>query len=162
ARAALDRRPRERRSARPLRRHRLAPHHDRRLARLSSLGERRRAEAAARRLARVAPQTGAIVPRLILLAVTLWTGVAFAVVAERGHLVAYSFDDGRVETGPDTFIVFEHAKGHVDLSEDVWVTPSESVVIEDVPGDGEFPELQGYFPQVDAGKLYVQFYLMPT
>jgi tetratricopeptide (TPR) repeat protein len=102
------------------------------------------------------------VSRLIALAALLWASVAFAVVAERGDLVSYSFDDGRVETGPDTFIVFEHAKGRVDLSEDVYVTAYESVVIEDVPGNGEFPELQGYFPQVDDGKLYVQFYLMPT
>jgi tetratricopeptide (TPR) repeat protein len=102
------------------------------------------------------------VSRLIALAATLWASVAFAVVAERGDLVSYSFDDGRVETGPDTFIVFEHAKGRVDLSEEVYVTAYESVVIEDVPGNSEFPELQGYFPQIDDGKLYVQFYLMPT
>jgi hypothetical protein len=102
------------------------------------------------------------VSRLIALAVVLVARLAHGVVAERGDLVSYSFDDGRVETGPDTFIVFEHAKGRVDLSEDVYVTASESVVIEDVPGDGEFPELQGYFPQIDDGKLYVQFYLMPT
>jgi tetratricopeptide (TPR) repeat protein len=104
--------------------------------------------------------------RLIALALTVWAIfwpiVAGSVVAERGDLVSYSFDDGRVETGPDTFIVFEHAKGRVDLSEDYYATPYESVVLEDVPGDGDFPELQGYFPEVDEGKLYVQFYLMPT
>lgn len=100
--------------------------------------------------------------RLIAVAALLFASAAFAVVAERGDLVSYSFDDGRVETGPDTFIVFEHAKGRVDLSEDVYVTAYESVVIEDVPGNGEFPELQGYFPQVDDGRLYIQFYLMPT
>ncbi len=100
--------------------------------------------------------------RLIAAAVTLYASLAFAVVAERGDLVSYSFDDGRVETGPDTFIVFEHAKGRVDLSEDFYFTPYESVVIEDVPGNGAFPELQGFFPQVDDGKLFVQFYLMPT
>lgn len=100
--------------------------------------------------------------RLIALALVLWVRAALAVVAERGDLVSYSFDDGRVETGPDTFIVFERAKGRVDLSEDFYVTPPESVVIEDVPGNDAFPELQGYFPQVDDGKIYVQFYLMPT
>jgi len=102
------------------------------------------------------------VPRLIALVLALWATVAGAVVTERGDLVSYSFDDGRVETGPDSFVVFEHANGRVDLSEDYYVTAPESVVIEDVPGNGEFPELQGYFPQVDDGKLYVQFYLMPT
>ncbi|HXJ37136.1 MAG TPA: tetratricopeptide repeat protein [Candidatus Eisenbacteria bacterium] len=100
--------------------------------------------------------------RLMALALVLSTSLAFAVVAERGDLVSYSFDDGRVETGPDSFIVFEHANGHVDLSEDYYVTAYESVVIEDVPGNNAFPEIQGYFPQVDDGKLYVQFYLMPT
>jgi hypothetical protein len=92
------------------------------------------------------------VSRLIVLAVLLATRLAAAAVSERGDLVSYSFDDGRVETGPDTFIVFEYAKGRVDLSEDVYVTAPESVVIEDVPGNGEFPELQGYFPQVDDGR----------
>ena len=101
-------------------------------------------------------------PRLIPLAAVLAARLALAVVGERGDLVSYSFDDGRVETGPDTFVVFEHADGRVDLSEDFYVTPHESVVIEDVPGNNAFPELQGYFPEVDDGMLYVQFYLMPT
>jgi tetratricopeptide (TPR) repeat protein len=113
-------------------------------------------------VARVASPAGALVSALIALALTLWARLAFAVVAERGDLVSYSFDDGRIETGPDTFIVFEHAKGRVDLSEDVYVTAYESVVIEDVAGNQAFPELQGYFPQIDDGRLYVQFYLMPT
>jgi tetratricopeptide (TPR) repeat protein len=104
------------------------------------------------------------VPRLtaLLLAVVLHATLAQAVVGRKGDLVSYSFDDGTVETGPDTFVVFEHANGRVDLSEDFYVTPYSSVVIEDVPGNGAFPELQGYFPEVDAGKVYVQFYLMPT
>src|SRR5438046_10333711 len=110
----------------------------------------------------MAPPTGALMSRLIALVAILWASCALAVVAGAADLVSYSFDDGRVETGPDTFIVFEHAKGRVDLSEDVYMTAYESVVIEDVPGNGEFPELQGYFPPVDDGKLYVQFYLMPT
>jgi Flp pilus assembly protein TadD len=101
------------------------------------------------------------VSRLIVLAMLLAARLA-AAASERGDLVSYSFDDGRVETGPDTFIVFEYAKGRVDLSEDVYVTAPESVVIEDVSGNGAFPELQGYFPQVDDGRLYLQFYLMPT
>jgi hypothetical protein len=56
------------------------------------------------------------VSRLIALVLVLAARLAFAVVDERGDLVSYSFDDGRVETGPDTFIVFEYAKGRVDLS----------------------------------------------
>lgn len=99
---------------------------------------------------------------LIALTLVLSATLASAVVTERGDLVSYSFDEGGLETGPDTFTVFEHANGRVDLSEDFYVTAYESVVVEDVPGNDAFPELQGYFPQADDGKLYVQFYLLPT
>lgn len=100
--------------------------------------------------------------RVMGLVLALTASLASAVVLEPGDLVSYSFDDGSVEAGPDTFIVFEHADGRVDLSSDFYVTAYESVVVEDVAGNGAFPELQGYFPQVDDGKLYVQFYLLPT
>jgi len=106
--------------------------------------------------------TRSIVAWPIVAVLGLTASIAAGVVRERGDLVSYSFDDGRTEAGPDTFIVFEHAKGRVDLSEDFYVTPYESVVIEDVPGNDAFPEIQGYFPQIDDGRLYVQFYLMPT
>ena len=96
--------------------------------------------------------------RLIALALVLAARLALAVVDERGDLVSYSFDDGRVETGPDTFIVFEYAKGRVDLSEDVYVTAPESVVIEATCRHPRVPGAAGFFPQVDDGLLYVQFY----
>jgi tetratricopeptide (TPR) repeat protein len=97
-----------------------------------------------------------------LVALVLAGAAAHAGAHRPGDLVSYSFDDGRVETGPDTFVVFEHAKGRVDLSADFWVTPPSSVVVEDVPGDGTFPEIQGYFQEVTQGKLFIEFYLMPT
>ena len=62
-------------------------------------------------------------------------------------LVRYSFDDGAVATGPDTFTVFRNAKGSVQLSTAFHVSGYRSLEIRDVAGDGDFPELQGFFPR---------------
>jgi tetratricopeptide (TPR) repeat protein len=98
----------------------------------------------------------------LVLAAALALAATAAAARPGGDLVSYSFDDGRTETGPESFVVFEHAKGRVDLDNTFFVTAPASVVIEDVPGDGEFPEIQGYFPLFEDKKLYIQFYLMPT
>lgn len=76
--------------------------------------------------------------------------------------VRYSFDDDDVETGPDTFAIFEHARGSVDLSSDYRFSGYHSVEIRDVAGDGDFPELQGYLPLRRSGTLYAHFALMTT
>jgi len=75
-------------------------------------------------------------------------------------LVSYSFDDDTLATGPDTFAVFEKAKGRVHLSSAFRYSGYRSVEIRDVAGDGEFPELQGYFPLRDTGTLYAHFALL--
>ena len=49
-------------------------------------------------------------------------------------LVRYSFDDGIVDTGPDSFRLFQAAKGRVSLSRVYHYSGSYSVEIEDVPG----------------------------
>jgi tetratricopeptide (TPR) repeat protein len=77
-------------------------------------------------------------------------------------LVNYSFDDGLVDTGPATVRVFQQAKGRVSLSRRYRWSGQYAVEIEDVPGDGDFPELQGYFPQRGAGVLYLHFAFMTT
>lgn len=75
-------------------------------------------------------------------------------------LVAYSFDDELVDTGPDTFRVFENARGTVQLSDLFRVSGTRSVEIRDRAGDGDFPELQGRFPLRREGTLFLHFALL--
>ena len=83
--------------------------------------------------------------------------------ADPAHLlVGYSFDDDRTETGPDTFAVYQAARGTVGLSTAFRLSGYRSVELRDVAGDGDFPELQGTFPRRDAGTLYAHFALLTT
>ena len=77
-------------------------------------------------------------------------------------LVRYSFDDGLTATGPDTFTVFRNARGSVQLSTAFHVSGYHSLEIRDVAGDGNFPELQGFFPQRRDGRLFLHFALLVT
>ena len=77
-------------------------------------------------------------------------------------LAQYSFDDSVVETGPDTFAIFQNARGSVRLSWSDHFSGYRSIEIRDVSGDGDFPELQGYFPLRSHGTIYLHFALMIT
>ena len=66
--------------------------------------------------------------------------------ASANIVVSYSFDDDNVATGPDTFRVFNYAKGNVNLTSTYCHSGYRSVEIRDAAGDKAFPELQGYFP----------------
>jgi tetratricopeptide (TPR) repeat protein len=77
-------------------------------------------------------------------------------------LAQYSFDDSSVETGPDTFAIFQNAKGSVRLSSSDHFSGYRSIEIRDVSGDKDFPELQGYFPLRSHGTIYLHFALMIT
>ena len=94
------------------------------------------------------------------------TGDARA-LARGSVLASYSFDDD-VATGPDTFAVWQGARhsrggrGHVRLTDAFHVSGHRSVEIRDVAGDGDFPELQGYFPMQSAGRLYFHFAFLTT
>lgn len=77
-------------------------------------------------------------------------------------LVAYGFDDGVVPTGPDTLRVYQHARGHVRLTDAFRTSGWAAVELRDVPGDRDFPELQGYFPEIRDGRLYLHFALLTT
>jgi len=88
--------------------------------------------------------------------------------AEPGSILAsYSFEDA-VATGPDTFAIFQGARhvgtgqGRVSLSTAFHVSGYRSVEIKDVAGDGDFPELQGYFPARRAGRLFFHFAFLTT
>ncbi|HEY4563523.1 MAG TPA: hypothetical protein VIJ36_11115 [Thermoanaerobaculia bacterium] len=82
--------------------------------------------------------------------------------ASPSFLVRYSFDDGLTDTGPDTFTVFRNAKGSVQLSTAFHVSGYRSLEIRDVAGDGDFPELQGFFPERRDGRLFLHFSLLVT
>ena len=83
-----------------------------------------------------------------------------ALGAQGGVLVSYSFDDGLTDTGPDTFAVFQHAKGHVRLVTHIRQSGYRSIELKDVAGDGDFPELQGYFPERTRGELFFHFAML--
>ena len=82
-------------------------------------------------------------------------------------LVSYSFDDD-VATGPDTFAVWQGARhtrggrGRVSLTDAFHVSGHRSVELRDVARDGDFPELQGYFPVRTSGHLYFHFAFLTT
>jgi hypothetical protein len=82
-------------------------------------------------------------------------------------LASYSFDDD-VATGPDTFAVWQGARhtkggrGRVSLTEAFHVSGHRSVELRDVAGDGDFPELQGYFPVRTTGRLFFHFAFLTT
>jgi hypothetical protein len=102
-----------------------------------------------------------VAPALLLLAALLAIPCAGHAAAEP-FLVRYSFDDGLVATGPDTFTVYRYAKGSVQLSTAFHVSGYRSLEIRDVVGDGDFPELQGYFPERRDGRLFLHFALLVT
>ncbi|HKR66084.1 MAG TPA: hypothetical protein VJZ00_20300 [Thermoanaerobaculia bacterium] len=83
-----------------------------------------------------------------------------AQVASAGVIASYSFDDDDLGTGPDTFAIFEHAKGRVEMARDLRFSGYRSLGITDVAGDGDFPELQGYYPTVSDGVLRFRFAML--
>ena len=102
-----------------------------------------------------------------LLALTLAPLAAVADEARGALLARYSFED-TVATGPDTLAVWQGARhvgtgqGSVALSTAFHVSGYRSVEIKDVAGDGDFPELQGYFPVRNAGALFFHFAFLTT
>ena len=92
---------------------------------------------------------------------------AAAAAGPKSVLASYSFED-TVATGPDTFAIWQGARhvatgrGSVSLSGGFHVSGYRSVEIKDVAGDGDFPELQGYFPVRTAGRLFFHFAFLGT
>jgi len=75
-------------------------------------------------------------------------------------LVWYDFDGSEIETGPYTLSVFEDAQGSVSLSSTYPFSGHRAVEIRAVAGDGEFAELQGFFPDKQTGRLFIHFAFM--
>lgn len=107
-------------------------------------------------VARIQAQLVAVV---VLFLLGLPTGLADE---SQGILAQYSFDDDNIETGPDTFAVYEAAKGTVELSDLYRYSGYQSVEIRDVANDQDFPELQGYFALRKKGRLYAHFAFLVT
>src|SRR5262249_56379110 len=72
----------------------------------------------------------------------------------------HGFDDGALGPGPDTFAVFRAAHGRVGLSTAFRLSGYRSVEISDVAGNGDFSELQGYFPVQRTGRVFAHFALL--
>jgi tetratricopeptide (TPR) repeat protein len=84
-----------------------------------------------------------------------------AAAASGAVLASYSFEDD-VATGPDTFAIWQGTKGRVALTTDFHVSGFRAVELRDVAGDGNFPELQGYFPVRNSGRLFFHFAMLTT
>jgi tetratricopeptide (TPR) repeat protein len=104
----------------------------------------------------------------VALALFVLLVAAPAAAAGSGSILAsYSFED-TVATGPDTFAIFQGARhagtgqGRVSLSSAFHLGGYRSVEIKDVAGDGDFPELQGYFPVRTTGRLFFHFAFLTT
>ncbi len=100
-------------------------------------------------------------PRRCELIVLALAALLIAASPTEHALVSYSFDDD-VETGPDTFAVFQRSKGSVRLSSTYRFSGYRSVELRDVVGDHDFPELQGYFAPRRAGRLFAHFAMLTT
>lgn len=96
----------------------------------------------------------------VLVSLLLASALPVAAAAPSPILVSYSWDDANTDTGPDTYTVFRNARGNVQLSNAFRASGTQSVEIRDVAGDGDFPELQGYFPERKDGWLVVHFALL--
>jgi hypothetical protein len=77
-------------------------------------------------------------------------------------LAYHDFDGARADTGPDTFRVWETTRGRVERSTLFRWSGDVAVEIRDAAGDGDFPELQGYFDKRAAGRLFVHFAFLVT
>lgn len=105
------------------------------------------------------------VPRAALAAAGLLLAPALAGSGDEPHfstLADHRFEGEPTPTGPDTFRVFEKARGRVDVSETFRWSGERSVEIRDVAGDRDFPELQGYFSPQESGVLWAHFALLFT
>lgn len=96
-------------------------------------------------------------PTFALLALLAAAGAA---AADRpgSILAAYDFDDDAgLVTGPDTFAIFQHARGTARLSSEFRLSGYRSLELRDLAGDGSMPEIQGYLPVRSSGLLFAHF-----
>jgi hypothetical protein len=97
--------------------------------------------------------------RLTILAAILVLTAPLQIYADR-LLASYSFDENLTEVGPDTYEIFQHDYGRVSISNAYSVSGARSLKIQDVEGDGGFPEIQGFFEAIEQGNLNFHFALL--
>lgn len=103
------------------------------------------------------PQVG------IALALIFVLSLAQAVLRPDQVFVNYSFEDESLSSSTHIFDVYEGGRGSVRQSHRFHYSGYRSLELIDIPGDKDFPELQGHFPVRDRGKLYLRFALLtPT
>lgn len=98
----------------------------------------------------------------LIILVCLIQSASMGAPERREALASFSFDDGSLRPTPETFALFESGKGRVRLSSQYRYSGYNSLEISDFSGDREFPELQGYFPKKESGKIFLRFALLLT
>lgn len=78
------------------------------------------------------------------------------------EVVSLGFDDNNITPGPSTFLVFQNAKGFVDINDQFAASGYRSFELQEVPLDGNFVELQRTFPLKDSGTLLLSFAFLVT
>jgi hypothetical protein len=76
-------------------------------------------------------------------------------------LASLTFDRGS-DSGPDTFRVWEQQSGPVTRTREFRWSGDYSLELRDVRGDGDFPELLGFFPLRRSGQVFVHFAILVT
>jgi hypothetical protein len=106
----------------------------------------------------------AVLACLLLAVLLLAFGARSLAAAERifAILVDLAFEGEMPPSGPDTFAVFEQEKGQVRRSYYYRTSGELSLEITDHAGNGDFPELQGYFDKVEKGGLFCHFAFLVT
>lgn len=77
-----------------------------------------------------------------------------------GADVRYDFESINIDSGPDTFQLFEHGDVNVSINSYYAYRGNRSLHLQDKSNSKSFPEFQGYFPNQTQGKLQLSFALM--
>ena len=72
-------------------------------------------------------------------------------------LVSYNFDYDVLDSGPDTYQIFQHKNAKAEISAEYASGGYASAHLTDEAKDGDFVELQGYFPEQQTGVVHFRF-----
>ncbi len=103
-----------------------------------------------------------IIKALVLTVISTIFNSSQAALSADQILLNFSFEDAELKPNRNNFSIFESGKGSVRQSTRYHYSGYHSLEIIDTPGDKQFPELQGYFPLRETGKLYLRFSLLTT
>lgn len=97
---------------------------------------------------------------LIICAISLFGLMGFETGQFGSVDINYNFESVEIDSGPDTFELFEASTSEVSLSSRFAFRGSRSLHIQDYVENSSFPEFQGYFPEVSGGTIEIGFALM--